>query len=694
MTKIFKTAGLILSLFILVAIVAIGILVTVISPNKFKPMIVEQVFKHTGRQLVIDGDVSWTFFPAVGLKVGHMVLNNPAGFKEKIFAEIDQATVGVKLLPLLHSKIESTGAALQGLKLNLIKNADGKTNWQDLQVPSAPVSDATTMTVTSKTTVVSTTKKDASPDAPEVVTKEESSSQKVDFSLDIPRLDVSDSQVTWTDEKAKQAVVISHFEIHAKDISLSHSFAISTTFNFDAQNPTVTGDVSLDGNISLDLNKERYVVEGLKVSIKTHQNNKNIATDFTGSLAADMPQQTISFKNFKSHITNIPGIKDAVDVTGQVMVNLDQQTVTLTQFGAQVANLALSGKVNITGLNTVPEAKGHLQAAPFDLKKLLQTIGQDTPVLDVAKMVTADFDFTASGTKTALPIQAVTLQGKVKVEQLQAAKLKASNLNIQMRLQNGILEFVPVTASLYQGALVSQMKITLTSSTPQVSAQAKLTNVQAEPLLQDLGSQGSKIKLKGATNIDLQITTAGTNADVVLRNLNGTSSVSFQKGQLTGINIGNMIDSAYAFLKRQPAPSGSEDVTNFGDLTATGVIRNGVITNNDLSVTGPRFDTKGQGIIDLVNQKIKYQLQITAKNIGQNHNDQDALNIYNYSIPVSITGDLSSPSIHLDTQAIAQEVAKQQIKQVQTKVQDKIRDQIKDKVSGQAGALLQNLLGH
>jgi AsmA protein len=694
MTKIFKTTGLILSLLILVAIVAIGILVTAISPNKFKPMIVQQVFKHTGRELVIDGDVSWTFFPAVGLKVGHMVLNNPAGFKEKIFAEIDHVTVGVKLLPLLHAKIESTGASLQGLKLNMIKNVDGKTNWQDLQAPTGSVSDATNLTVTSKTTVVSSSKKDGSPDAPQVVTKEESSSQKVDFSLDIPSLDVSDSQVTWIDEKAKQSVTISHLEMHARDISLNHPFAISTTFNFDAKNPTITGDMSLDGNINLDLDKEQYVINGLKVSIRTHQGGKNIATDFTGSLIADMPQQTISFKNFKSHISNIPGIKDAADVTAQVVVNLGKQTVTLTELGARIANLALSGNVNITGLNTVPEAKGHLQAAPFDLKKLLRAIGQDTPALDMAKMVTADFDFTASGAKTALPIQAVTLQGKVKVDELQAAKLKASNLNIQLRLQNGILEFLPVTASLYKGTVVSQMKITLTSPVPQISAQGKLTSVQAEPLLQDLGSQGSKIKLKGAANVDLQITTSGMSADVVVRNLNGTSRISFQNGQLTGINIGNMIDSAYAFLKRQPAPSGSEDATNFGDLTATAVIRNGIITNNDLSVTGPRFDTKGQGTIDLVNQKINYLLQTTAKNIGQNHNDKDALNIYNYSIPVSITGSLNSPSIHLDTQAIAQEVAKAQIKQVQSKVQDKIRDQIKDKVSGQAGALLNNLFGH
>jgi AsmA protein len=691
MTKMLKTTGLILSLIILVAIVGIGILVTAVSPNKFKPMIAAQVFKHTGRQLTIDGDVSWTFFPYLGVKLGHMVLENPAGFKEKVFAEIDQATVGVKLLPLLHAKIESTGISLAGLRLHLIKSAQGVTNWQDLSQKT--VSSSATLEVTTKTTKVSTEKTDSDA-APIVVTASESSESKTDISLDIPSVDVSDAQITWLDEIAKQSATVSHFEMHAKNISLNRPFPITSTFNFAAKNPNVTGEMTLGGNINLDLDKGQYVINSLTVSLKTHQDNNNIVADFTGNLAADMQQQTLNLTQFNSKITNVPGIKDSVVVKGDVAVNLAAQTVKLTKFGAQIANLALKGNVNITDLNTVPEVNGHLQAEPFDLKKFLQTIGQDTPVLDVAKMVTADFNFTASGVKTASPIQAVTLQGKVKVDQLQAAKLKASNLNIQARLQNGVLEFVPVTASLYQGTLDSQMKIVLTSATPQISATAKLTNVQAEPLLQDLGSQDSKIKLKGAANIDLQITTAGTNADVVVRNLNGTSHLSFKDGQLTGINIGNMIDTAYAFIKRQPAPAEGENSTHFGDLIATAVIHNGVITNNDLSVSGPRFDTKGQGTIDLVNEKINYALQTTAKNVGQNHNDKDALNLYNYAIPMSITGSLSNPSIRLDTQALAAEVTKQQVKQVQTKVQDKIRDQIKDKVGGQAGALLQNLFGH
>ncbi len=129
MGKALKFTSILLGIIILLAIVAIVCLVTFVSPNRLKPMLTEQVMKYTGRQLVIDGDMSWTFFPYLGVKIGHSSLGNPTGFSEKTFAEISRITVGVKIMPLFYRRVESSGIVLDGMKLHLIKNADGKTNW-------------------------------------------------------------------------------------------------------------------------------------------------------------------------------------------------------------------------------------------------------------------------------------------------------------------------------------------------------------------------------------------------------------------------------------------------------------------------------------------------------------------------------------------------------------------------------------
>jgi AsmA protein len=152
--------------------------------------------------------------------------------------------------------------------------------------------------------------------------------------------------------------------------------------------------------------------------------------------------------------------------------------------------------------------------------------------------------------------------------------------------------------------------------------------------------------------------------------------------------VGYYIDIANAFIHGQSPPSKGENVTNFGNLTGTAVIKNGVATNNDLALISPRFDSKGSGSLNLVNQQINYTLQIQPKIPGQGSND-GSLNINSMTLPVSVGGTLSNPSISLDVKALAGFVAKQHLQ----KVKDKIQDQIKGKLPGKAGDLIGNFLG-
>jgi AsmA protein len=690
MKKILKTISIIIISILILSLLCIGILVTFVSPNTFKPVLVSQVFKLTGRQLTIDGNLTWTFFPYLGVKTGHMLLSNPADYKQKVFAEMDEAVVGVKFLPLLHGKIESSEVSLTGLKLNLIKNANGIGNWQNMRATKAD---------SSKVVVVSTQDTDTSVVNNNDVLEEqpEKSMSAVQTDISIKKIDVTNAEINWIDEQTKQSVAIHHFELHAKDVSPAQPFDITANFVFVANNPTASGEASMKGHIALNLEKQLYNVDDLKLLIKLHDKEKNVTADIKANVVANMAKKIISLQHFNTRLSNLPDIKESVDITGNMTANLTDQTAKITEFVGRIANLTLNGNVNIVDLNSTPHLQGKLQALPFDLKKLTHAIGKDDSNLQTAKMVAASFDFSSSSVKTASTLQALNMQGRITVDELQAAKLKATNLIIKAQLRNGVLEFTPVTATFYQGGLQSQARINLAAVPLQISFAARLSNVQMEPLLRDLGSEGSKLKLRGAGNIDLQMTTVGTTANEVTRNLNGTSHFNLKNGQLTGINIGNLIDNAYAFLSHQSPPSSGENVTNFGDLTGTAIIRNGVITNNDLLVNSPRFITKGQGTINLVNQQINYELQTNLTNVGANHNDKNMLNLYNIGIPIRIAGNLSNPSISLNTSAIAQQIAKQQIQRVQNQLQDKVKNQIqekmKGKIPGEAGELLQNLLG-
>ena len=628
MTKFLKYTAYVIALLILLAIIAIVLLVTFVSPNRFKPMIVEQVTKYTGRQLTMDGDLSWTFFPHFGVKAGHMTLGNPAHFQQKTFAEISSFTLGVKLLPLLHRRIESDGISLNGLKLALIKNAQGEKNWvftPTVSQPGAPSTDSDT------------------------------SAKTAGLGLAVSNISLSDANVTYTDELEKQNYTLTDFDFEAKDIKLNESFPLKTSFDFSGNKSAISGHISLTSRLMLNLDTQQYRINDIDFSAKLNQADKKLNLDLAGNIVADMAQHQVQWADLTGHL----------------------------------ANLSLSGKVKVIHLDASALTVGHLEIPSFDLKETLQTFGQKADALQSAKDTRASVDFSATR-------GSVNVLSTVKIDTLKAAKLTLTKVAAKASFENGILAVSPITAQLYQGNLTANAKVNMSTAVPQIALQVKLANVQAEPLLHDLGGEKQKIGIIGTGNLGFQVITSGAEQQVIMRNLNGTGQFSFNNGSITGIDLGYLVDNTYSFLKKRASTATNTDKTGFGNLTGTFMIQNGVLTNNDLYSDSPRFITNGKGTINLVDKKLDYTLQTTVKKRSADQKD-DLQDLYGIAVPVTISGSFANPQIGLDTRAISQAIAQYQMQRVKGNVQKKIQEQIENKIGqklpAQASELLGNLLG-
>src|SRR5579871_904207 len=144
MNRTLKYILLTLGSLVLLAIIGANILVFFVNPNNFKAPISKQIEERTGRTLVINGDINWTFFPWLGIQMHQLQLSNAPGFGEKPFAKIEELDFRVRLLPLLIGHIEMGNVALNGLDLSLIKNAQGIGNWQNLLKSATNSSNAVT----------------------------------------------------------------------------------------------------------------------------------------------------------------------------------------------------------------------------------------------------------------------------------------------------------------------------------------------------------------------------------------------------------------------------------------------------------------------------------------------------------------------------------------------------------------------
>src|SRR5262245_23816578 len=88
----------------------------------------------------MDGKIGLTFFPKIGAEVEKVALSERNG--PKPFARIEEARVALALLPLLSRQVIVDQVTLSGLAVDLVRNKDGRTNFDDLlgeKKPAEPV---------------------------------------------------------------------------------------------------------------------------------------------------------------------------------------------------------------------------------------------------------------------------------------------------------------------------------------------------------------------------------------------------------------------------------------------------------------------------------------------------------------------------------------------------------------------------
>ncbi|QSX38795.1 AsmA family protein [Shewanella sedimentimangrovi] len=118
--------------FVVVLATLVAYVTLIFDLNDFKPRIVDQVKKQTGREFTIADPLGWTFFPSIGIKLGGISLGNPQGFTPADMVRIDAAVAEVKLLPLLSKEVEIAEVRVEGLEVNLVTLKNGASSLDGL----------------------------------------------------------------------------------------------------------------------------------------------------------------------------------------------------------------------------------------------------------------------------------------------------------------------------------------------------------------------------------------------------------------------------------------------------------------------------------------------------------------------------------------------------------------------------------
>ncbi|MGB5081521.1 MAG: AsmA family protein, partial [Burkholderiales bacterium] len=115
---------------VLLLVLALAVFIATFDANQYKLPLAAAVLDKTGRTLAIEGNLGLSFFPSIGIASGKMSLSERDG--GRIFARFDEARLSLALVPLFSRQVVVDRIVISGLAADLVKHADGKTNFDDL----------------------------------------------------------------------------------------------------------------------------------------------------------------------------------------------------------------------------------------------------------------------------------------------------------------------------------------------------------------------------------------------------------------------------------------------------------------------------------------------------------------------------------------------------------------------------------
>jgi uncharacterized protein involved in outer membrane biogenesis len=119
-----------LGVLLVIAVAAVLIGPSLIDWNGYKPEIAAEVRKATGRDIVIDGDITVSVLPSPHASVAGVRFANAAGGSAPDMASFEALQVRIALSPLLSGNVQVESIVLVKPAILLESYADGTANWE------------------------------------------------------------------------------------------------------------------------------------------------------------------------------------------------------------------------------------------------------------------------------------------------------------------------------------------------------------------------------------------------------------------------------------------------------------------------------------------------------------------------------------------------------------------------------------
>ena len=333
------------------AVAVVGVGVTLIAPKfmdqeGYKKQITQSIAESTGYKVNWKGDIGLSLLPLPHAQINDLTLK--AGTQRVM--TLKKVDVSVALMPLLSKRIEVTSVELEGLKVNLLVDGEGRKTWvtEKLEANGGKSVDETP----------SSPKKEQEESGPEII---------------LSKVRIVDGLIEYSDEKSGVSHEIKNISAVLRAESLKGPFALN-------------GDLLWQGHkldVSLAAGKMEGNEQNYPVQLKTSVPDLGIKADYSGvistaapmkaegdiTFAADDLAATLAVVNGQS-VTLPEGIGGAVSLQSGLRYQGEQIELSGLKFGlgdlsfqGDLKSLAAGGfEMNLKEEKGVSEKSGSLKS--------------------------------------------------------------------------------------------------------------------------------------------------------------------------------------------------------------------------------------------------------------------------------------------------------------------------------------------
>ncbi|NLO92292.1 MAG: AsmA family protein [Elusimicrobia bacterium] len=286
MNKYFKILAWLAGAFCL-ALVAVIIAVQIYFPQeKRRKMALDLLTQRLHREVQLDSvSLAWS-----GVKINGLSVSELPDFSKGTMFKTDSVHVTFRLLPLLEKKIEIGKVSVDGLALNVLRDAKGQFNFSDLMASSAAPSAAGQPSAKAET---------AAPSG---------------LSVTVSRFSLEDSSLVMKDEAIGYTASLSDVNLQADNIALDKPFDLSLSMKADYKSKPFSAALPLEAELSFnpasgDMSKMSADIKKLKLALgKLNASVAGKVSDMSnpsGSLT--LKTEPVNSSDLKAFLPQLPG---------------------------------------------------------------------------------------------------------------------------------------------------------------------------------------------------------------------------------------------------------------------------------------------------------------------------------------------------------------------------------------------------